>query len=681
MGNRPSYSSVPLDGYLAARASIEARFSHAAASRQRTASPSGCCGTSEDTFPTMSAMEHHPCSPHREHAKFSREMCLEQRGAVSSGLVLPPSLSVAETTDTNSDGAPDEFEGAQAAEDMFSRLSQSFTRVKAPHVRARSPLPFPSMANCSPTVSKGSDAQQAPLCNSSIAIINERDYTLNSERSPNAVGCPQPKRKPQQPAEALIAPTAGPHQTKQLGTEAGTPSGRPSGLPKACINESDMLCPLSPNSALGSISPPAVAFKGASAKSTETLPETGAPVQGTSKRFSVSYGPLCNHSPFMEGRAVQILLQLLLGPSLGACMGVCVHWFMKISDALADMCAHLSKDLEASYGKFLSPVSATLKFLPLQIAGAKGTRLDWVITARVLPPAADNVLSLGYCFEYRNSWLSSPSFPTDSNGSEHAEDVFSRQADLIPLRTTGLRSEEQGREIVLRPFSRTGESPKAGCRREVPTFSVAIAPAGSKRRVWLHRDMCRFHGDETGQAALAPLGPVCVGDFIELPVVLANGIGIADLHTIRWLPMHVAPRLSRVVSGPKALEAAALGLYEGCGLEMQYVEWFDGDQYRHMTTERLKRAECLEPELHHISTSYSGVDVLVRRSTYNAAREGSLGAAAKRAWGLQCRVLPADAPIVFPLTRRGLLHDRATSFYLRVGDTLDSYLTVGGGTF
>ncbi|OEH80662.1 hypothetical protein cyc_07722 [Cyclospora cayetanensis] len=606
MGNRPSYSSVPLDGYLAARASIEARFSHAAASRQRTASPSGCCGTSEDTFPTMSAMEHHPCSPHREHAKFSREMCLEQRGAVSSGLVLPPSLSVAETTDTNSDGAPDEFEGAKAAEDMFSRLSQSFTRVKAPHVRARSPLPFPSMANCSPTVSKGSDAQQAPLCNSSIAIINERDYTLNSERSPNAVGCPQPKRKPQQPAEALIAPTAGPHQTKQLGTEAGTPSGRPSGLPKACINESDMLCPLSPNSALGSISPPAVAFKGASAKSTETLPETGAPVQGTSKRFSVSYGPLCNHSPFMEGRAVQILLQLLLGPSLGACMGVCVHWFMKISDALADMCAHLSKDLEASYGKFLSPVSATLKFLPLQIAGAKGTRLDWVITARVLPPAADNVLSLGYCFEYRNSWLSSPSFPTDSNGSEHAEDVFSRQADLIPLRTTGLRSEEQGREIVLRPFSRVR----------------------SKRRVWLHRDMCRFHGDETGQAALAPLGPVCVGDFIELPVVLANGIG--------------------------------------CGLEMQYVEWFDGDQYRHMTTERLKRAECLEPELHHISTSYSGVDVLVRRSTYNAAREGSLGAAAKRAWGLQCRVLPADAPIVFPLTRRGLLHDRATSFYLRV---------------
>lgn len=121
-------------------------------------------------------------------------------------------------------------------------------------------------------------------------------------------------------------------------------------------------------------------------------------------------------------------------------------------------------------------------------------------------------------------------------------------------------------------------------------FSVAVAPAGSKRRMWLHRDLCRFHGDETGQAVLTPLGPVCVGDLIELPIVLANGIGLADLSTVRWLPLNRAPRVPRVLAGPKAFEAASLGVYEGCGLEMQYVEWFDGDQYRHMTTERLKRA-------------------------------------------------------------------------------------------
>lgn len=124
-------------------------------------------------------------------------------------------------------------------------------------------------------------------------------------------------------------------------------------------------------------------------------------------------------------------------------------------------------------------------------------------------------------------------------------------------------------------------------------FSVAVAPAGSKRRLWLHRDLCRFHGDETGQAVLTPLGPVCVEDLIEVPVVLSNGIGLANLSTVNWLPLQRQARVPRVLSGQKAFEAAALGVYEGCGLEMQYVEWFDGDQYRHMTTERLKRAGTL----------------------------------------------------------------------------------------
>lgn len=203
-------------------------------------------------------------------------------------------------------------------------------------------------------------------------------------------------------------------------------------------------------------------------------------------------------------------------------------------------------------------------------------------------------------------------------------------------------------------------------RREAPMFSVAVAPAASKRRLWLHRDMCRFHGDETGQAVSSHLGPVCVGDFVEVPVVLSNGIGASDVSSIQWFPISIARRVPRVLSGPRAFDAASKGLYEGCSLELQYTEWFDGDQYRHMTTERLQRAgrllrgcegsnpafssapwwwwagrfreglwlvfriasswvaraECLEPELHHESTEYSGIDLLVRRSLYRAMQEG-----------------------------------------------------------
>lgn len=47
------------------------------------------------------------------------------------------------------------------------------------------------------------------------------------------------------------------------------------------------------------------------------------------------------------------------------------------------MCSPLTRNLEASYGKYLSPLNATLKVQPLQIAEEGGARLDWVIAAKV----------------------------------------------------------------------------------------------------------------------------------------------------------------------------------------------------------------------------------------------------------------------------------------------------------
>ncbi|CDJ65356.1 hypothetical protein ENH_00004230 [Eimeria necatrix] len=764
MGNNPSHPTVPLDGYLAVRASIEARFSSASCDRQ-AAVPRECYSTAGGSLQAVT---------HRELQKLQRKQMRQEvrssRGSsrasaavlveqVMAGTRLPATLSIAETTDTNSDGAPDEFEASETADEMLRGLSPSFTRAKAPHVRAQSPLPFPSMSHCSPTVSRAAETlkqQSSELSDCGRSRGSDPDPSCRATRlsagqtSPSSTSNVQPPTPQQQPqplsadltlhanddrhqrrasdretTEASEGHTAGPLEGHVTGPPEGSSmrspaecraaedlhgsatrpleggvrnvgreraargrEGRGDGALAVQIEEAEMFCPLSPNSALGSCVPTTVAVERnqQSARERENTASVALPSRDITATGSVCYGPACNHSPFLEGRALQTLLPLLLGPSLGTAMGVCVHWFMKISNGLADMCSPITRDFEESYGKYFSPVIATLKQQALHTTDGKGARLDWVITAKVLPPAANNVLSLGYCFKYRHlsSTRDSYVFP-DLTGSEQATDSACRWADASPSswRSTlrGRQDEGQSPVAIVRPPSRGSGTPTGQCRREVPVFSVAVAQAGTSRRMWLHRDLCRFHGDETGQAVLTHLGPVCVGDLVEVPVALSNGIGVADVSTIRWLPLRVTRRASGSLTGSKALDAASRGLYEGCPLEIQYGEWFDSDQYRHMTTERLKRAECLEPELHHVSTSYSGIDVLVRRSLYKAVREGSVGAAAQRAWGLQCKVLPPDSPVVFPLTRRGLLHDRSTSLQLRVGDSLEYYLTIGGANF
>lgn len=64
---------------------------------------------------------------------------------------------------------------------------------------------------------------------------------------------------------------------------------------------------------------------------------------------------------------------------------------------------------------------------------------------------------------------------------------------------------------------------------------------GSKRHVWIQRDMCRFHGDELMVASMANVPTVCVNDRIEIPVTIANAFGLIDLESIYWLPLEFVP--------------------------------------------------------------------------------------------------------------------------------------------
>lgn len=375
MGNQPSHPCVPLDGYLAVRASIEARFPPPPAVRQTnpTDSGAGCWGgPGGEQQVTASERQQHEKPVVRENSRSSGPVLQEP---ASTGPVLPPTLSVAETTD--SDWAPDEFEAA-SLDDTLGGLSQSFTRAKAPQVRAQSPLPFPSMAHCSPTVSRKAETPETPqqqvqhqreisssnTCSSnrSRSSSKDGDVAQRTQKVYAVDAFPSHVSRPKQLDAALVTQekelprvkhertrrentqrravrSGDPHATGALEEAAEkraeeAPEAHTAGAPAVQEEEHEMFCPLSPNSALGACTPSKVSKKGASTTTRQRAAAAGAVVSSQDPSPSdknMSYGPACNHLPFLEGRALQTLLPFLFGRPLGACMGVCVHWFMKIS--------------------------------------------------------------------------------------------------------------------------------------------------------------------------------------------------------------------------------------------------------------------------------------------------------------------------------------------------------------
>lgn len=374
MGNHPSHPSIPLDGYLAVRASIEARFPPSQELRQiKPTEATACWGApGGELHATLSGGRPQENPVAGEPCRSNVPLLLNR---VAAGALVPPTLSVAETTDTNSDWAPDEFEAAASSE-ILGGPSQSFTREKAPRVRAQSPQPFPSMSHCSSTVSRKAGTHKQQLPEREISGSSSRSSRSNSSGSNDggsacstrkvyAVSAfPGPSSRPKQLDATLVASSGGaqrprqdrsqqknssrsppgaciadqhkagfPVGTRQTRVARGAPEGRAAGVPSAGAEEHEMFCPLSPNSALGSCTP----SKASSKSAPKTMGQTAVFVGTTSSSHgmpaerNISYGPACNHLPFLEGRALQALLPFLFGRTLGICMSVCVHWFMRIS--------------------------------------------------------------------------------------------------------------------------------------------------------------------------------------------------------------------------------------------------------------------------------------------------------------------------------------------------------------
>merc|ERR1719389_904071 len=128
---------------------------------------------------------------------------------------------------------------------------------------------------------------------------------------------------------------------------------------------------------------------------------------------------------------------------------------------------------------------------------------------------------------------------------------------------------------------------------------------------------------------------------------------MVDVDRISWRPLVIFPIQKRE-----------------CPIEQERFDWYDLDSFQSQSVERLQIPDFFSPQLVHCSTEYAGIDVAVSRTRLRAEAAGIVPQA-DRILGSRFEILPRNSPIILPLKRVGLQHDRFTKIQLRQGDCID----------
>jgi hypothetical protein len=320
--------------------------------------------------------------------------------------------------------------------------------------------------------------------------------------------------------------------------------------------------------------------------------------------------------PFLEPKCLVLLERFLFGTGLIHAFEVCPAWFVLFLRGLDHLCAPIDDGFRRAYPEMVLESTRT-DWSPVHTE-EKGVRVDRILIARVTSSLASYCSELAYSHEYV------------------------------------LENEPQMR---IKEPTNNGFNNKHSyeCR-----YKFDVHPPYRSRSMWIHKDICRFHGDETRVAATQNITPVCVNDRVEIAVNLSNAKGMVDIENIRWQPVRIA----------------AIGHRE-CPLEEELMDWYDLDSFQSQSVEKLQIPDFFAPQLSHDSTEYAGIDVAVSR-TQLVAKDTGVVPQADRFLGSRLEVLPRDSPIILPLKRVGLQHDRFTKIQLRQGDTVRLYISQGG---
>mmetsp|Transcript_7859 Transcript_7859/g.12795 ORF Transcript_7859/g.12795 Transcript_7859/m.12795 type:complete len:383 (+) Transcript_7859:156-1304(+) len=322
-----------------------------------------------------------------------------------------------------------------------------------------------------------------------------------------------------------------------------------------------------------------------------------------------------NSLVFMEAGICRRVTMFLFGGALIRCFEVCPLWFVVFYKTLDQIFEKIDAGFKMYYGDSLHLEYARTDWSPVHVAEA-GIRIDRILIARVTSQYVQRCTKVSYTYAY-----------TSQPEKEKNNSV--------------LDTEPKGTEKK--------------CAFKFDTYHK-----GKSRSFWIHKDICRFHGDETRVAATQNITPVCVNDRIEIAVNLFNATGLIDVDQVKWCPLEVFPINKRE-----------------CPIEQELFDWYDLDSFQSQSVERLQIPDFFAPQLVHCSTEYAGIDVAVSRTRLRAETVGVVPQA-DRILGSRFEVLARSSPIILPLKRVGLQHDRFTKIQLRQGDSIELYISQGG---
>mmetsp|Transcript_3640 Transcript_3640/g.7815 ORF Transcript_3640/g.7815 Transcript_3640/m.7815 type:complete len:397 (+) Transcript_3640:2577-3767(+) len=265
--------------------------------------------------------------------------------------------------------------------------------------------------------------------------------------------------------------------------------------------------------------------------------------------------------------------------------------------------------------------------------------------------------------------------------------------------TRGLRAE---RVMVAEPLSiLAGYTVKLRCVYKLHSrpeyfkaeYKFDCIKEGTKA-VWVHRDECKFNGEEHRRANTAAIPTMSVGDHLEVALNWLSLQGLVDLDSIQWQPPLIQETKAVLKSLTLAHEKmmsdktkhtteaqtveAQLYAYRSarmCEVELTQLDWFDVNYY--LKPKEVYRFDHFAPFLRLIKCEFAGVDVTISKNTYLATAPGIVPDSSSRI-GVTIEVVDSRARVTTEIKRMGLLFDRHCPVQLRVGDTLVLYISRGG---
>ncbi|OMJ95062.1 hypothetical protein SteCoe_1599 [Stentor coeruleus] len=324
-----------------------------------------------------------------------------------------------------------------------------------------------------------------------------------------------------------------------------------------------------------------------------------------------------------------IILQFLT-PDIPTLLAISPKWHVKVYETLDTAFNSIETQFAIIHSNLLCFKKSFTDFTRMTVSDKKGIRIDRVIVAEVLPYLNGKTLKIRY--NYRQAHCN-----------------YYQRAEF-----------------------------KLDCASQ------------SKNIIWVHRDECKFHGEDNKRAFTQQIPLVNIKTNIEIAVNWYNLSGNVRLDLIQWQTptiqdtkeilknLQLAPKFPRGPQNDSDGITKKLYLYNvsrHCELELSQTEWYDAKYY--LKPSQVYTYDFFYPFLRLISSEFAGVDVTVSKNTYKAEKVGIVPDSIARI-GILVEIMPKDEEITQEVKRMGLVYDRHRPVELKVGDTFVIYISRGG---